>query len=65
VQIANIIEQMGGLEDLDLDTDLDSILDGYDELPDWAQDKIKDALGHGHVDDEDWKGVSSLSICRP
>lgn len=58
-QIANIIDQIGGLDGLDVNNDLD-ILDGYDELPQWAQDKIKDALVNGHVDDEDWKGVSPL-----
>lgn len=57
LQISNIIEQIGGLDGLDLDNDLD-ILDGYEELEDWAQKKVKDALANGHVDDEDWKGVS-------
>lgn len=42
---------------MDLDEDLDC-LDGWDELPEWARTKIKDALVNGHVDDEDWKGVS-------
>lgn len=58
-QIENIVDQIGGLEGLDLNEDLD-ILDGYDELPDWAQEKIKVALQNGHVADEDWKGVSRL-----
>jgi len=58
-QIGNIIEQLGGLDGLDLDKDLD-LLDGYDELPEEHQDKIKYALENGHVNDEDWKGVSLL-----
>lgn len=33
------------------------LIDGYDELPEDAQDKVKRALEQGHVDDEDWKGV--------
>ena len=35
------------------------LIDGYDELPDDAQEKVKRALEQGHVDDEDWKGVST------
>lgn len=62
LQIHNIIAQLGGtLEGLDLKEDLD-ILDGYDELPDWAQAKIQYALENGHVEDSDWKGVS-LDLC--
>ncbi|KAL8795139.1 MAG: hypothetical protein Q9182_007564 [Xanthomendoza sp. 2 TL-2023] len=32
------------------------MLDGYDELPEDWQEKIKRAITDGHVDDEDWKG---------
>lgn len=56
-QISVIIGQLGGIEDYDLENDLD-VLDGFEELPGWAQDKIRDALRNGHVADEDWKGVS-------
>lgn len=56
-QVKNFQDQVGPLEDLDLDEDLPAILDGYDELPPEAQEKIKFALQHGHVADEDWKGV--------
>lgn len=56
-QIGNIIEQLGGHDGLDLDKDLD-ILDGYEELPLEHQDKIRYALENGHVNDDDWKGVS-------
>lgn len=56
-QIKNIQDQVGPLDDLDLDEDLPSILDGYDELPPEACEKIKYALIHGHVADEEWKGV--------
>jgi len=55
-QIQTIIDQLGGIEDYDLENDLD-VLDGWDELPDWAHDKIREAIRNGHVDDEDWKGV--------
>lgn len=57
VQLERVIEQIGGLDGLDLDSDLD-ILDGWEELPEWAQTKVKNSLINGHVDDEDWKGVS-------
>lgn len=43
-------------------------LDGYDELPQDLQEKIRQALEQGHVDDEDWKGVSLVSprqLIRP
>ncbi|KAK5071957.1 hypothetical protein LTR64_004264 [Lithohypha guttulata] len=60
-QIENIIVQLGGtLDGLDLKEDLD-ILDGYEELPDWAQEKVQYALGNGHVHDEDWKGEPELN----
>ncbi|KAF2208079.1 hypothetical protein CERZMDRAFT_19825, partial [Cercospora zeae-maydis SCOH1-5] len=36
-------------EDLDL-------IDGYDDLPADAQEKVKRSLEQGHVDDEDWNG---------
>lgn len=37
-------------------------VDGYDELPpDW-QEKVKTAIEQEHVDDEDWKGVSTLNL---
>ncbi len=58
-QIANLQAQVGPLEDLDLDRDLADIIDGYDEISAESQEKIKFALQHGHVPDEDWKGVSS------
>ncbi|KAL8843308.1 MAG: hypothetical protein Q9170_000166 [Blastenia crenularia] len=32
------------------------MLDGYEELPDDLQEKVKLALENGHVADEDWKG---------
>lgn len=32
-------------------------LDGYDELPEGFQTKVKEAIVNGHVDDEDWNGV--------
>lgn len=60
--IHNVMEQVG--EDIDLDEDID-VLDGADELESWAQDKVKQALRQGHVDDEDWKGVSCLWHVTP
>lgn len=44
------------VEGLDLDNDLD-VLDGWDELEEESQEKIKQAIRDGHVADDDWKGV--------
>lgn len=38
------------------------LVDGFEELPDEAKEKVKRALEQGHVDDEDWNGVSALSV---
>jgi hypothetical protein len=38
-----------------------ALLDGYDELPEEWQSKIRTALTQGHVDDADWKGVSQAN----
>jgi hypothetical protein len=38
-------------------------VDGYDTLPADAQAKVKRALEQGHVDDDDWNGVSEPLIC--
>lgn len=35
-----------------------SLLDGYDALSKEYQLKVRNALEQGHVDNEDWKGVS-------
>lgn len=37
------------------------LVDGYDTLPEDVQEKVKRALEQGHVDDDDWKGVRTLS----
>lgn len=34
------------------------LIEGYEEMPDEWQDKIARALEQGHIDDEDYKGVS-------
>lgn len=36
-------------------------MDGYDELSAENQEKVRQALEQGHVDDSDWKGVSCVS----
>jgi hypothetical protein len=38
------------------------MLDGWEELGDEEQAKITRALTKGHVEDEEWNGVSSLSL---
>ena len=40
-----------------------SMFDGYEDLPRDLQEKVERALENGHVDDEDWKGVSPPSCC--
>ena len=55
VQIKNIQDMVEGL---DLESDLD-VLDGWDEIDEDFQEKIKQAIRDGHVSDEDWRGVSS------
>lgn len=42
------------------DHDLE-LIDGYEELPAEAQEKVKRALENTHVDDEDWNGVGLSS----
>ena len=34
-----------------------NLVDGYDALPEAAQEKVKRALEQEHVDDDDWNGV--------
>jgi hypothetical protein len=63
LQVKNLQDQVGPLEDFDdLDADLSVIIDGYDEIDDESREKIKFALQNGHVPDEDWKGVSNISL---
>ncbi|EYE94285.1 uncharacterized protein EURHEDRAFT_101252 [Aspergillus ruber CBS 135680] len=40
-----------------------TIIDGYEDLSDELQEKIRGALKQGHVDDEDWKG--DVEMNRP
>ncbi|OJJ87470.1 uncharacterized protein ASPGLDRAFT_44023 [Aspergillus glaucus CBS 516.65] len=40
-----------------------SVIDGYEDLSDELQEKIRGALEQGHVDDEDWKG--DVEMNRP
>lgn len=35
-------------------------LDGFEDLPEDFQEKIRNAVQEGHVADEDWGGVSHL-----
>ncbi|KAL8923967.1 MAG: hypothetical protein Q9172_002894 [Xanthocarpia lactea] len=44
-------KQLAGLHDK-----LEGDVDGYEDLPDDCQEKVKRAIENGHVDDEDWKG---------
>lgn len=40
------------------------MVDGYDTLPEEFQDKVKRAIEQGHVDDADWKWVSTMVFLR-
>ncbi|KAJ5645015.1 hypothetical protein N7507_011026 [Penicillium longicatenatum] len=40
-----------------------SLLDGYDELSEECQEKVRRALENGHIDDDDWKG--DIEMNRP
>ena len=55
-----MLDQMDGLDGIDLDNDLGDLLDGFEDLNEESQDKIKYALKNGHVHDDDWKGVSKI-----
>lgn len=49
------------------DRDFD-LIDGLDDLPEDAQQKVKHALEQAHVDDDEWNGVSTcgtiaVSLC--
>lgn len=48
---AETAEAQGGNMDL---------VDGYEELPDEVQKKVKRCFAQGHVDDEDWNGVCMI-----
>lgn len=36
------------------------LVDGFNELPKEAKEKVERALKQGHVDDEDWNGVGEM-----
>lgn len=52
-QLANLNETIEGNFDY---------LDGYEEITPEMQGKVKVALEQGHVDDNDWKGVSTEDL---
>ncbi|KAK2742368.1 hypothetical protein FQN55_007902 [Onygenales sp. PD_40] len=55
-QVVNIQEIVGDEKDY-------SLFDGYDEISEENQKKIRNAVEQGHVDDEDWKG--DVEMNRP
>ena len=56
--IQNLLNTLGGLEGIEDDL---NVIDGYDDMPQEWQEKIRTMLREGHVPDEDWKGVSDLN----
>lgn len=60
--LSNIKTAIADEED---DTELDfEALDGFDDLPSEWQEKIKAAVETGHIEDDEWKGVSYLTpVC--
>ena len=53
-QIASLKDSLGEDEDA-------SEIDGFEELSEENQEKVRQAVAQGHVADEDWRGVSSNS----
>lgn len=43
-----------------IDGDMEMI-DGFEDIPEADQDKVRRAIDQGHVDDEDWRGVSRIA----
>lgn len=57
--ISNMVES---LKDEEGDGTLDfEQLDGWEDLSDEHKNKITQALERGHVEDEEWKGVSAMA----
>ena len=54
-QISNIEETIEGNLDF---------LDGYDEIDEDSQAKVRKALEDGHVADDEWKGVNAIIAVR-
>ena len=42
-----------------------TLLDGFDDLPEDFQKKVKEAIEQGHVNDDEWNGVSIDNIFEP
>lgn len=55
--ISNIKESISEGDELNFDE-----IDGWDELAEENREKVRKALEQGHVDDEEWKGVSYSSL---
>ena len=53
----NVVKNIGEKIEGNLD-----YLDGYDELPESEQGKVRLALDQGHIADEDWNGVSVILV---
>ena len=58
-QIANLLTSIDGEDGLPDDLD---IIDGYEDVGEENQAKIRTALQQGHVPDQDWKGVSDFIL---
>ncbi|KAF7586641.1 hypothetical protein BBP40_008532 [Aspergillus hancockii] len=56
--ISNLVELVGEDEEKDYEQ-----IDGFEDLSQESQEKIKKALDQGHVDDEEWKG--DVEMNRP
>jgi hypothetical protein len=57
--LLNIKTSIADEED-DKQLDFDA-LDGFDELSPEHQEKIKTAIEKGHIEDDEWKGVRTLT----
>ena len=52
-------QQISNLKD-SVEDNLDTYLDGYEDLDDHDKARVAKAVEEGHVADEDWKGVSLI-----
>ena len=57
-QIASLKDSLGEDEDA-------SELDGFEEISEENQEKVRQAVAQGHVADEDWRGVCFVFTLIP
>lgn len=58
--LSHLVKAVFEKDNLTGDENFDEV-DGYEELPEDYQETVRAALIQGHVDDDDWKGVSTYN----